>query len=349
MGLGRRLGLLASASAGIPLGWGAPYYPRYCGWGHGGWYHGGGWVSAGYLHNVNVTNTHITNINNITNNYYHNNFAGVNGNRNIPGAVTAAPKSAFTSGAAINKVGMAVPKANLGSGQFMHNADVTPTRSSVLAGSSTARAVPPASATNRGVVTHATPPVGPARFDGHQSPMARTNVASATQGNMNAAHAPVSVPNANQGNMNAARAPGAPSANQGNAPHNVPRPPYAGGTPNSQVARENVPANPASHTTVPQPQTSNHSFTPGNSSVNNHATTNSSPQSTTGGRPRTTSRYRGRLRTTTITRPAEPTAVGSVASVGAVTTCCSAEQFARQQQLIVLQLPRLRIDPAPAR
>ena len=43
----------------FPLGWGAPYYPRYCGWGHGGWYHGGGWVSTGYLHNVNVTNTHI--------------------------------------------------------------------------------------------------------------------------------------------------------------------------------------------------------------------------------------------------------------------------------------------------
>ncbi len=74
----------------FPLGWGAPYYPRYCGWGYGGWYHGGGWVSAGYLHNVNVTNTHITNINNITNNYYHNNFAGTGANRNIPGAVTAA-------------------------------------------------------------------------------------------------------------------------------------------------------------------------------------------------------------------------------------------------------------------
>ena len=71
---------------------------------------GGGWVSSDYLRNVNVTNTHITNINNITNNYYHNNFAGVNVNRNVPGAVTAAPKSAFTSGAAINRVGVAVPQ-----------------------------------------------------------------------------------------------------------------------------------------------------------------------------------------------------------------------------------------------
>ena len=168
-----------------PLGWGAPYYPRYCGWGHGGWYHGGGWVSSGYLHNVNVTNTHITNVNNITHNYYHSNFAGTEGNRNIAGAVTAAPKSAFTSGAAINKVGMAVPKANLGSGQLMHNIDATPTRQSVLGGSAAARAVPPASATNRGVVTHSTPPAGPARFDGGQSAVARTNTASAAQGNTN--------------------------------------------------------------------------------------------------------------------------------------------------------------------
>src|SRR5208283_4849664 len=112
----------------FPLGWGAPYYPRYCGWGYGGWYQGGGWVSNGYLRNVNVTNTNITNINNITNNYNNHNLVGPNVNRNIPGAVTAASKSAFTSGAAINKVGVTVPKSSLDSGQLMHTADVTPTR-----------------------------------------------------------------------------------------------------------------------------------------------------------------------------------------------------------------------------
>src|SRR5271166_5185604 len=72
LGMGWRLGLRRQLWL-VPAGLGAPYYPHYCGWGHGGWYHGGGWVSAGYLHNVNVTNTHITNINNITNNYYHGN------------------------------------------------------------------------------------------------------------------------------------------------------------------------------------------------------------------------------------------------------------------------------------
>ena len=95
----------------FPLGWGEPFYPRYCGWGHGGWYRGGGYVSNNYIRNVNITNTRITNINNVTNNYYNGNVANARyGFRNTPGAVTAAPKSAFTSGAAINRVGGAVPK-----------------------------------------------------------------------------------------------------------------------------------------------------------------------------------------------------------------------------------------------
>ncbi len=234
----------------FPLGWGAPYYPRYCGWGHGGWYHGGGYVSTAYLHNVNVTNTHITNINTVTNNYYHNNFAGVGANRNIPGAVTAAPKSAFTSGAAINRAGTVVPRSAVGSGQLMHTAEVPPTRQSVLAGSAAARSVPPTSATNRSVVTRATAPAGPAHFGGNQSTMARGNGAAATQG-MNAAHAPIAAPSA----------------------HYVPRPPSAGGAPTSghnatQEARSSAPGNPAVHE-VPRPPARNDSFAHGNTnSVN---------------------------------------------------------------------------------
>ena len=255
----------------FPLGWGAPYYPHYCGWGHGGWYHGGGWVSAGYLHNVNVTNTHITNINNITNNYYHSNFAGVAGNRNIPGAVTAAPRSAFTSGASINKVGVTVPKSALNTGQLMHTADVNPTRESVLGGRTPTRVAPPASTAGRSVATHATPPAGPARFNSvPTAATSHTSAAPATQGGMNAAHAP-----------NAGTA-----ANAASATHNVPRPPSAGGTvngqaPGNQVARSNVPANPASHT-VPRPPAGNDSFARGNSSVNNHAMASGTPQSNTG-------------------------------------------------------------------
>ena len=245
----------------FPLGWGAPYYPRYCGWGHGGWYRGGGWVSAGYLRNVNVTNTHITNISHISNNYYHNNLVGTNVNRNIPGAVTAAPRSAFTSGAAINKVGMAVPRANLGGGQLMHNIDVTPTRQSVLGGHAPTRVAPPASATSRSVVTHMQPPAGPARFNGGQPATARMNGAPSGQVNTNIAHSPAA----------------APSASQGNAAHNVPRPAWAGGTASgNQVARETAPSNPAvRNNPVPRPSATNDGFAHGNgSAVNNHAPAN---------------------------------------------------------------------------
>jgi hypothetical protein len=227
----------------FPLGWGEPFFPRYCGWGHRGWGHGGGWgyrggnVSNGYLRNVNVTNTRISNFNNISSNYHNNNFAGTNyAFRNRAGAVTAAPKSAFTSGAAINRVGTVVPKSALGKGQLVGAANVAPTRQSVLGGRTplTTHGVPPASATNRSVVTHATPP---ARFNGNQSAMARGNGAASTQGNRNVAHGPGATA----------------SANQGNAAHNVPRPP----APNDSFARNNA------------------------NSANNHSAMNRPPQGTT--------------------------------------------------------------------
>ena len=87
--------------------------------------------------------------------------------RNTAGAVTAAPKSAFTSGAAINQVGTVVPKSALGRGQAGRHGECGSDQA-IRAGRTHAlqpTAVPPASATNRNVVTHATPPAGPARFE----------------------------------------------------------------------------------------------------------------------------------------------------------------------------------------
>jgi hypothetical protein len=237
-------------------------------------------VSAGYLRNVNVTNTHITNITKVTNNYYHNNFAGMGVNRNIPGAVTAAPKSAFTSGAAIGKVGTVVLRSGLNSGQLIHSADVMPTRESVLGGNTPTRITPPASATRGNVVTQARPPQGPARFDSAQSMAGRTN-APATSGTMNSARGPNTAA-ATPGSLNSARgANAAPAANLGNSSHNVPRPPWAGGTPaNNQVARETVPSNPAAHNNQPA---SNDSLGRGNSNtMNNHAPTTGMQQSSPG-------------------------------------------------------------------
>jgi hypothetical protein len=165
----------------FPLGWGEPFYPRYCGWGHGGWYRGGGWVSSSYIRNVNITNTHITNINNVTNNYRNGSFSNARyGFRNTAGAVTAASKSAIASGAAINKVGGAVPKSDLGKGNMMRTADVSPTRESVTGGRSTTTHVPPASASSRGAVNSARSGPRPANLEAaNQATAARANPASA--------------------------------------------------------------------------------------------------------------------------------------------------------------------------
>jgi len=248
----------------FPLGWGEPFFPRYCGWGRRGWGHGGGWgyrgghVSNAYLRNVNVTNTHISNIHNITNNYRNNNFAGTHyGFRNAAGAVTAAPRSAFTSGAAINRVGTVVPKSALGRGQLVSGADVSPTKQSVLGGHTPAtRGIPPASATNRSVVTHMTPPARPAGFNGNQSPMARGNAASPAQHNVNSSHSPN----------------GVPTANAGAGTHNVPRPPNR-----AQEAKAAAPGNPAGRA-VPRPPERNDNFARGNTNNVNGRTPATTPQ-----------------------------------------------------------------------
>jgi len=167
----------------FPLGWGEPFYPRYAGWGWGGWYRGGGYVSNTYIRNVNITNTNITNITNVTNNYYNSNAAAPHyGFRNTPGAVTAAPASAITSGAAINRVGGAVPASELGRGNLLGGASVNPTHQSVLGGNTAlTHGLPPSSAFGRSVVT-ANKPANNLRPANLQS----ANAATLSHGNLNA-------------------------------------------------------------------------------------------------------------------------------------------------------------------
>ena len=246
----------------FPLGWGEPFYPRYCGWGYGGWYRGGGYVSGNYIRNVNITNTHITNINNITNNYYNGNVANARyGFRNTPGAVTAAPKTAFTSGAAINRVGGAVPASAMGKGTVLSGVNATPTRQSVIGGAAQARSTPPASATNRGVVTAnrgTTATNRPANLEAaNQATMAHgnmnainhgttgtSNVAGAANSNMTrptfngtAQNGHVNTSPANTQATNGARGPATTGTEARNETptsmggHYVPRPPSAGGNP----------------------------------------------------------------------------------------------------------------------
>ena len=187
-GFGVGFGFGGGFSIGInfgwfPLGWGEPYYPCFAGWGHGGWYARGGYVSSAYFRNVNITNTQITNITNITNNYYGGNVGATRfGFRNTVGAVTAAPASAFASGSAINRVGGAVPKADLGRGTMLRGVSVNPSRESVLGGHTPqTHGVPPANAFSRSVVT-ANRPATTAR----PANLEAANQATLAHGNLNA-------------------------------------------------------------------------------------------------------------------------------------------------------------------
>jgi hypothetical protein len=231
------------------LGFGEPFYPWYGGWGwrggywHAGYWGHGGYCSRGYFNAVNVTNTHITNINNVTSNYYRNNINNTHfANQHVPGAVTAAPHSAFTSGAAINRAGVAVPNSALHNASLVRTASVTPTRQSMLAGSPVAtHGTPPSSALNHSVVTRATPPAHPTSSGSAQTGISRTG---ATANGNTTAHAP--------------------NAATGTAAHNVPRPPSAVNNANrtntgAEQARATTPPNPATHN-VPRPPARNDSF-----------------------------------------------------------------------------------------
>ena len=318
----------------FPLGWGEPFYPRYAGWGYGGWYRGGGWVSNTYIRNVNITNTHITNITNITNNYYSGNVAASHyGFRNTPGAVTAAPSSAFTSGAAINRVGGAVPASQLGKGTMLSGVNVNPTKQSVLGGNTPqTRGVPPASAFSRSVVSANKPPATrPANLE-------TANAATVAHGNLNALAANTRSASPAGATGNAARpgttasnagrvngsengrvnSPGTSAATQSRGPattgnearldttptsqggHYVPRPPSAGGV-----------ASPTTHSSATNSTNSANGSRPstGNSangqSANGYGRTNgTTPNSTANRTPATNSNQRyGSTTNSTVPRP----------------------------------------------
>ncbi|HKD84583.1 MAG TPA: DUF6600 domain-containing protein [Terriglobales bacterium] len=273
----------------FPLGWGQPYYPRYCGWGYGGWYRGGGYVTGNYFRNVNITNTHITNITNITNNYY-NNAVGPNAIRNtnaiMRNGVTTASRQAFTSGAPVNKVGGAVPARALGNARLLNAANVGPTKASVLGGQATRTSgVPARTGAMRPVVTRATPPASTATTAGSLSAnrgnanfgRGVANPATAANAGRNGVGATNTAANAARGPMGNAGAPrpGITSAQPArgaagnsaiqprvNTPQNlsgrnVPRPPSAGGTsygaPTAATPARNVPRPPAGNDAFARP------------------------------------------------------------------------------------------------
>jgi hypothetical protein len=126
----------------FPLGFREPYHP---------WYHN----SGNYFRNVNITNTRITNVNVLNSNHNNFNYAYANNVR----AVTAASRSTFVNGQAVNRGAMPVTQASLRGAQVTNRADFSPTRSS-FTGAANARgrvSTPPASVTNRSVAARTAP------------------------------------------------------------------------------------------------------------------------------------------------------------------------------------------------
>ena len=139
-------------------------------------------VSERYVEVVNVSNTRVINrttITNVYNNYTVNHVTNVNytyaGNTR---AVTVVNRDAFVSGRPVARSAMRVDSAELQHPRVVTNAQLTPSRASVIGPAATARAKPPASLENRRVVTKMTPApqAGPI---GHPRPSTNPNLSPA--------------------------------------------------------------------------------------------------------------------------------------------------------------------------
>jgi FecR protein len=128
----------------FPLGYGEPFHP---------WYHGG----YGYVNRINVRNTYIHNTN-----VFHSNSNFNYAYAHNTHAVTAASRSAFTGGQAINRGAANINEASLRGAQVTNSAGVSPSRQSAL-GAANARgnvSRPPSSVENRSVMARTAPAAG---------------------------------------------------------------------------------------------------------------------------------------------------------------------------------------------
>jgi hypothetical protein len=151
-------GFSVSASFGGPIGWfplgpGDVYFPGYYG-------------GSGYFNRVNASNTYINQ--NVVNNYYgawssgNVNYSQMTfANRNAPRALTAMSTTAFAAGQPVAASAVAVNRATMANARVLPRAMVAPTRESLVAGSGSATATPPAAAVNRSVVAARAPAAQP--------------------------------------------------------------------------------------------------------------------------------------------------------------------------------------------
>ena len=121
-------------------------------------------ASPAYVQNVNVSNstvinrtqittvyntTTVTNVTNVTNITYM--------NQNAPGAVTAVPKEAFTTGRPVAAVAVKVTPQQIQHPQVVERTAAAPPRNVTMAVTAKASARPPAALANRGIVTKMKP------------------------------------------------------------------------------------------------------------------------------------------------------------------------------------------------
>ncbi len=154
-------GVSVGVAIGGPVGW-FPLGPRDV-------YFPGYHVSQRYFTNVNVTNTVVNTT--VINNYYGNysrgnvNYTQINyANRNINGAVTAVPATAFASARPVAASAIAVNRTTFANAQVTSVAAVAPTRASLDGAGGRARAAPSAAVVNRNIVAASKPPPPVASF-----------------------------------------------------------------------------------------------------------------------------------------------------------------------------------------
>jgi hypothetical protein len=144
--LGGGFGFGFGAGFGVgwfPLGWGEPYHP---------WFHCG----AGFAERINVRNTFIRNVGSIHSNNFNYAYA-----HNIH-AVTAASRSAFTGGQAINRGAAHFTEASLRGAEVTNRVGFSPTRQSSLGVANMRGNIsrPPMSVENRSVMARTAPASG---------------------------------------------------------------------------------------------------------------------------------------------------------------------------------------------
>jgi hypothetical protein len=158
----------------FPLGFHEPYYPGFR-------------ASRGFINNINVRNTTIRNVSVLNSGSRNFNYAYAHSTS----AVTAASRSAFVGGQAINRSAAHVTAASLRGAEVSNRTSVTPGRQSSLgAANMTARATPSASVQNRSVMARTAPAAAashsPVRTFNSTANRSNSNVANRTSSNSTA-------------------------------------------------------------------------------------------------------------------------------------------------------------------